>query len=234
MAYLINTVKRYKYHSLTRLDSPTGRKYVTPEGTPLPSVTTILDRTKDKSHLDAWAKTVGQEEADRIKNEAALVGTHMHGCLERFIKHRPIEVPTSWLAVRGYRMAMALAEKFFPNLNEIWGCEVSVYYPGKYAGSTDLAAMYRGKASIVDFKQANKMKQRAWIEDYFHQLAAYALAHDMVYGSSIEQGVILMAAQDGQVQEFVSVGREWEQYKQAWLARYALFASFHEVVAPDA
>ena len=122
MAYLINTFKRYKYEPLVRLDLPTGRKYVTPEGTPLPSVTTVLDRTKDKSHLEAWAKSVGPEEADRIKNEAALVGTHMHGCLERFIKHRPIEVPTSWLAVRGYRMAMTLAEKYFPNLNEVWGC----------------------------------------------------------------------------------------------------------------
>lgn len=234
MAYLINTFKRYKYQPLARFDGPSGRKYVTPGGESLPSVTTILDGTKDKSHLEAWAKNVGQDEADRIKNEAALVGTHMHGCLERFIKHRPIEVPTSWLAVRGYRMAMALAEKYFPNLDEVWGSEVSVYYPGRYAGSTDLAAVYRGKPSILDFKQANKMKQRGWIEDYFHQLAAYALAHDIVYGSAIEQGVVLMASQDGQVQEFVSVGREWEQYKQAWLARLARFDASHGVIAPGA
>jgi genome maintenance exonuclease 1 len=86
----------------------------------------------------------------------------------------------------------------------------------------------------VDFKQTNKMKQRGWIEDYFHQLAAYALAHDMIHGSNIEQGVILMAAQDGQVQEFVSVGREWEQYKQAWLARFELFASLPEPVVNGA
>jgi genome maintenance exonuclease 1 len=178
-----------------------------------------LDSTKDKSHLDAWVKTVGQEEADRIKNEAAMVGTHMHGCLERFIKHRPIEVPTSWLAVRGYRMAMALAEKFFPDLDEVWGTEVPLYYPERYAGTTDLAAVFRGKTSILDFKQANRMKKRDWIEDYFHQLAAYALAHDQLHGTQIEQGVVLMAAQDGQIQEFVSVGREWQQYKQAWLSR---------------
>ena len=234
MAYLINVVKKYKYESLTRNDSPEGRRYVTAKGESLPSVTTILDATKDKSHLDAWAKNVGQAEADRIKNEAALVGTHMHGCLERFIKHRPIEPPTSWLAVRGYRMAMSLAEAFFPNLNEVWGSEVSVYYPGRYAGSTDMAGVYRTKSSIVDFKQANRMKKRDWIEDYFHQLAAYALAHDQIHGTRIEQGVVLMASQDGQVQEFVSVGREWEQYKQAWIVRLAQYDELRAQSKPSA
>ena len=227
MAYLINVVKRYKYESLLRNDSPEGRKYVTAAGDSLPSVTTVLDATKDKSYLDAWVKNVGEEEANRIKNEAAMVGTHMHGCLERFIKHRPIEVPTSWLAVKGYRMAMTLAENFFPNLNEVWGSEVNVYYPQKYAGSTDMAGVYRNKSAIVDFKQANRMKKRDWIEDYFHQLAAYALAHDAVHGTEIEQGVVLMASQDGQVQEFVSVGREWAQYKQAWFARLEGFYALH-------
>jgi len=227
VAYLINVVKRYKYESLLRNDFPEGRKYVTAAGESLPSVTTVLDATKDKSHLDAWVKNVGEEEANRIKNEAAMVGTHMHGCLERFIKHRPIEVPTSWLAVKGYRMAMTLAENFFPNLNEVWGSEVNVYYPQKYAGSTDMAGVYRNKSAIVDFKQANRMKKRDWIEDYFHQLAAYALAHDAVHGTEIEQGVVLMASQDGQVQEFVSVGREWAQYKQAWFARLEGFYALH-------
>lgn len=227
MAYLINVVKRYKYESLLRNDSPEGRKYVTAAGESLPSVTTVLDATKDKSHLDAWVKNVGEEEANRIKNEAAMVGTHMHGCLERFIKHRPIEVPTSWLAVKGYRMAMTLAENFFPNLTEVWGSEVNVYYPQKYAGSTDMAGVYRNKSAIVDFKQANRMKKRDWIEDYFHQLAAYALAHDAVHGTEIQQGVVLMASQDGQVQEFVSVGREWAQYKQAWFARLEGFYALH-------
>jgi hypothetical protein len=227
VAYLINVVKRYKYESLLRNDSPEGRKYVTAAGESLPSVTTVLDATKDKSYLDAWVKNVGEEEANRIKNEAAMVGTHMHGCLERFIKHRPIEVPTSWLAVKGYRMAMTLAENFFPNLTEVWGSEVNVYYPQKYAGSTDMAGVYRNKSAIVDFKQANRMKKRDWIEDYFHQLAAYALAHDAVHGTEIEQGVVLMASQDGQVQEFVSVGREWAQYKQAWLARLEGFYALH-------
>ncbi len=227
MAYLINVVKKYKYESLVRKDSPEGRKYVLEGGEALPSVTTVLDATKDKSHLDAWVKNVGEEEANRIKNEAAMVGTHMHGCLERFIKHRPIEVPTSWLAVKGYRMAMTLAENFFPNLTEVWGSEVNVYYPQKYAGSTDMAGVYRNKSAIVDFKQANRMKKRDWIEDYFHQLAAYALAHDAVHGTEIEQGVVLMASQDGQVQEFVSVGREWAQYKQAWFARLEGFYALH-------
>lgn len=223
MAYLINVVKKFKYDSLTRIDAPEGRKYVTPQGSPLPSVTTILNDTKDKTHLDSWAKNVGQDEADRIKNEAATRGTHMHGCIERIVKHRPLEVPTTWLAVQGYGMAMKLIHTYFPQLDQVWGSEISVFYPDKYAGSTDMVGVYRGKSAIIDFKQANKIKQRKWIEDYFHQLAAYALAHDIRHGTQIEQGVVLMAAPDGEVQEFVTMGREWEQYKAAWLRRVEQF-----------
>jgi genome maintenance exonuclease 1 len=223
LAYLINHIKKFKYDSLTRIDAPEGRKYVTPQGSSLPSVTTILNGTKDKTHLDTWAKNVGQAEADRIKNEAATRGTHMHGCIERLVKHRPIEVPTSWLAVEGYMMAMKLVHTYFPNLEQVWGSEISVFYPDKYAGSTDMVGVYRGKSAIVDFKQANKIKQRAWIEDYFHQLAAYALAHDIRHGTQIEQGVVLMVAPSGETQEFVTMGREWEQYKLAWLRRVDQF-----------
>lgn len=219
MAYLINVVKKYKYESLTRQDLPEGRRYVTPDGKPLPSVTTILNATKDKKHLDSWAARVGTEEADRIKNEAATRGTHMHGCIERVIKHRPLEVPTTWLMMQGYQMGFILMQKYFPQLQQVWGNEVSLFYPDKYAGSTDLVGVYRDKSSIVDFKQANQMKKRGWIEDYFHQLAAYALAHDARHGTQIEQGVVLMCTPSGETEEFVSVGREWDQYKAAWLRR---------------
>lgn len=63
------------------------------------------------------------------------------------------------------------------------------------------------------------MKKRAWIEDYFIQLAAYACAHDAVHGTRIDQGVILMVDQSGQTQEFVTCGREFDGYKDAWMRR---------------
>jgi genome maintenance exonuclease 1 len=67
------------------------------------------------------------------------------------------------------------------------------------------------------------MKQRKWIEDYFVQLAAYALAHDVSHGTKIEQGVIMMVAQDGQTQEFITCGREFDNYKDMWMRRVESF-----------
>jgi len=96
---------------------------------------------------------------------------------------------------------------------------VALYYPEKYAGTTDLVGVYRGKPAIIDFKQSNKPKKKEWINDYFHQLAAYALAHDIIHGTSIEYGVVLMAVQDGTTMEYSSAGREFTRYKEEWLQR---------------
>jgi genome maintenance exonuclease 1 len=128
----------------------------------------------------------------------------------------------------GYR----IVNTYFEHLSEIWGSEVMLYYPEKYAGTTDLVGVYRGKPCIIDFKQTNKMKKREWIEDYFHQLAAYALAHDAVHGTDIKTGVVLMASQQGGTEEFITCGREFENYKSQWLARVEKFASLSE--KPDA
>jgi genome maintenance exonuclease 1 len=216
---LVPIRNKFVYPKLKRLDLPTGRVYTLDGTDPVPSVTTILSSTKDRQHLDDWEARVGKEEAERIKNEAAMVGTHMHSVVERMLLNRPLETPRTWLQVKGYRMGYALIEKFFPNIDEAWGTEIPLLYPGRYAGTSDFIGIYKGKPTIVDFKQANKMKKRAWIEDYFVQLAAYAEAHNKQHGTDINQGVILMMAQDGQAQEFVTVGREFDQYRDKWWRR---------------
>ena len=222
MIELIPVVKKYKYETLQRVDGPEGRRYVYGEQK-LPSVTAVLSGTKDKKELDAWAARVGQENAERIKNEAATVGTHMHNVIERMVACRDLPRPTSWLMTKGYEMGYKLVNTFFPNIKEIWGSEVALYYPEKYAGTTDLVAVYRDKPAIIDFKQATRPKKREWIEDYFHQLAAYALAHDAVHGTNIDYGVVLMCVQDGSTMEFSTTGREFQQYKDAWLRRVEQF-----------
>ena len=83
--------------------------------------------------------------------------------------------------------------------------------------------MYRDQPAIIDFKQSNKPKKREWIEDYFQQLAAYALAHDQVYGTKIDFGVVLMAVRDGSTMEFTTTGSEFQRYKDAWLRRVEKF-----------
>ncbi len=221
---LIPIRKKFRYSKLQRVDSPEGRRYVLDEASKgLPSVTTILSGTKDQTFLKEWEERVGKEEAERIRNDAATVGTHMHNVVERLLLNRPLDPPRTWLQVKGYRMGYTLIEHFFQEVQEVWGSEVPLYYPDRYAGTTDCVAVYKGSPSILDFKQANKMKKRDWIEDYFIQLAAYAMAHNKVHGTEIMHGVILMVAQNGEVQEFVTCGREFLQYQDQWMKRVEEF-----------
>jgi genome maintenance exonuclease 1 len=222
MADLIPFNRIYRYESLERIDSATGRKYVYGD-TKLPSVTTILSKTKDDAKLKEWAERIGQEEANRIRDEAATVGTYMHLTIEKAIAGEDLPAPQNWLALKGYEMGYRLINRFFPNVDEIWGSEVSLYYPGKYAGTTDFVGVYRGKPGIVDYKQANKPKKRQWIEDYFHQLAAYATAHDIVHGTNINYGAVLIIPREGEPQEFTSTGKEFQDYKDAWMRRVDTF-----------
>jgi len=216
---LIPIRKKFKYEKLERIDSETGRRYKGENTTALPSVTTILSATKDQTFLKEWEDRVGKEAAEKIRNDAASVGTHMHSVIERLLLNRGLEPPRTWLQVKGYRMGYALLEHFFPEVQEVWGSEVPLYYPDRYAGTTDCIAVYKGQPSILDFKQANRMKKRDWIEDYFVQLAAYAAAHNKVHGTTIDHGVILMVAQNGEVQEFVTCGREFQGYQDEWMRR---------------
>jgi len=217
---LIPIRKKFRYPKMKRVDGEDGRRYVLDElSKGLPSVTTILSATKDQTFLKEWEARVGKAEADRIRDEAATVGTHMHGVVERLLLNRPLDPPRTWLQVKGYRMGYTLIEHFFQEVQEVWGSEVPLYYPDRYAGTTDCIAVYKGAPSILDFKQANRMKKRDWIEDYFIQLAAYAMAHNKVHGTEIMHGVILMVAQNGEVQEFVTCGREFLQYQDQWMKR---------------
>jgi len=116
-------------------------------------------------------------------------------------------------------MAKTIIEKGLGDLHEIWGSEVVLHYPGLYAGATDLCGIYQGRDSIIDFKQSNKPKKDEWIEDYKLQLAGYATAHDCIYNTKIEQGVILMCTPDLYFQRFIINGSQFREYKWMWLEK---------------
>ena len=219
MAYLIPWSHDYVYETLERNDTPTGRVYVLPNGVQVPSVTTVLDRTKDKTTLNEWASRVGQAEADRQREQAAYIGTNMHATLECIINGDAMKFGTDWMAMKGHQMAFTLANKYFGAISAIHGSEVGLYYKDRYAGTTDLVATYRGKLAIIDFKQSVKPKRHEYITDYFHQLAAYAVAHDCMHGTSIDYAAVLIAVQDGTTQEFTTAGREFEEFKAQWMER---------------
>jgi len=212
----------YQYPTSTRALYNGERMYDVGSESKLPSVTTILAATQPeekKASLAAWAARVGQNEATRIKDQAASRGTVMHHVLEGWLLDKP-HVDLTDVGQQAEKMAYQIWNNGLQNrLNEFWGLEVTVYYPGLYAGATDVVGIYDNAESIVDFKQSNKPKRREWIEDYKLQLAAYALAHNEVYGTKIDKGVNLICTKDNLFQEFVFEGQEFRQAKFDWLRR---------------
>ena len=192
----------------------------------LPSVTTILSATQSdekKASLSKWRQNVGENKAESIMNEAANRGTIMHRILEGYLLGQN-HADFSDLGQEAGIMAQTVIDSGIRgHLDEIWGSEITVYYPRLYAGATDLAGIYDGRESIIDFKQSNKPKRREWITDYFLQLAAYAMAHNYVYGTNIQSGVILMCTKDNYFQKFEVKDKEFQQFSWEWLRRVDLF-----------
>ncbi len=222
-------VNKYAYPSSTRASIEGLRHYSIAgdlQGQRLPSVTTVIGQTQSKdkqASLQKWRDRVGHTEAAKITSEAASRGTSMHMYLEKYC------LGEGYLDLTDVgNVAKHMAEKIVDNgidnrLTEIYGNEATLYYPHLYAGSVDLVGQLDGSIAIIDFKQTNKPKQREWIGDYFLQMAAYGMAHDAVYGTSIEKGVIMMCSKDLYYQEFVIEGEEYRAAKHDFLRRLDQF-----------
>ena len=187
----------------------------------LPSVTTILSATQSdekKKSLADWRARMGAQSADRIRDVSAMRGTAMHRYLEAYSDGSGDKDLTS-IGKEAEPMARKIIESGLGDLEEVWGQEVTLYYPGLYAGATDIVGIYEGKPAIIDFKQTNKPKKREWISDYFAQLGAYCMAHNYVYGTKIQSGVILMCSKDLLFQKFEVAGSEFVRHQHDFLRK---------------
>ena len=216
---------KYTYKDGKQINEKSGRVYDV-DGSRLPSVTSILGKTKDEQFLKDWIKKVGEAEAERIKNNSSRRGTSMHKFLESHITGIGYDDLTE-LGRTAKSMAEKVIEIGLAPVEEYYGSEVTLYYPGLYAGATDLVCSHNGLETIVDFKQANRPKRKEWIEDYYLQIAAYAMAHDHVHGSEIRQGVIMMCTPDLYYQEFIITDHELRSYKHKFLKRLDMY---HELI----
>ena len=220
--------EKFVYERLKRVEVGGKRRYAAPGSIPVPSVTTILDATKDKSHLIAWRKRVGEKKAQEIVTEAASVGTRMHKYLEDYIEFGEWPTPGSNpYAQQAHKMATQIRDNAMVDVDEIWGSEVPLYVPGIYAGTTDLVGTYKGEPCIMDFKQSNKPKKLEWVYDYFLQLTAYAVAHNDVHGTNIREGHVFMCCRDLTYQQFDIWPDEFAEWEQEWWNRvYAYYEKF--------
>jgi ATP-dependent exoDNAse (exonuclease V) beta subunit len=207
------------------------RHYIINGKDKLPSVTTILSATQSeekRESLQRWRDRVGEAEATRIVDESGARGTAMHKILEKYVLEQGYLDETE-VGKQAHNMAIRVIEQGLCNVTEYYGTECTLYYPGLYAGQTDLVGIHKGQDAIIDFKQTNKPKKKEWIGDYFLQLAAYAMAHNFVYKTKITKGVVMMCSKDNFYQEFVVEGEEFQQYKFNFLRRVdEYFKSRHE------
>ena len=226
---------KYAYAHGTRSTEHGARTYNI-QGFKLPSVTTILNKTKDQGYLVKWREKVGHDEADRIFNLSSKRGTAMHKFLEKHIEGAGYEDLTD-IGIQAKPMAQKIIEAGLTPISKYYGTEVTLYYPGLYAGTTDLVCMHNDLDTIVDFKQSNRPKEEEWIEDYFLQIAAYAMAHDYVHQSNIQQGIIMVCTPDLYYQEFKFSGLTLRSWKHKFLKRldqyYELIRDYKEETQID-
>ena len=214
----------YRYPK-TQREKIEGKRHYVFDKEKLPSVTTILDQTQSaekRESLKAWRERVGEDSAARIMDEAATRGTAMHKILEKYVLGEGYLDETS-VGKQAHNMAIQVIQSGLSNVTEFYGTECTLYYPGLYAGQTDLVGVHKGQDAIIDFKQTNKPKRREWIDDYFIQTAAYAVAHNHVYGSNINSGVILISVKNGTILKYVSSGKEFQGFMFEWLRRVDLY-----------
>lgn len=210
----------YRYPKTVREMVEGQRHYILNEEK-LPSVTTILSATQSaekRESLAKWRERVGEETATRIVDSAGARGTAMHKILEKYVLGEGYLDETT-VGKQAHNMALQVIQSGLSNITEYYGTECTLYYPGLYAGQTDLVAIHKGEDAIIDFKQTNKPKRREWIEDYCLQLAAYAMAHNFIYKTKITKGVVMMCSKDNYYQEFVIEGAEFQKYKHNFLRR---------------
>ena len=214
--------KKFSYNDLKRVTDKSGSRHYSLNGMRVPSVTTILDKTKsqkEKDLLNTWRQRVGYAEANRISKESTSRGDKMHKHIEDAL-HGKQSLDLDIMNETEKKMSQVIIKQALEKkLNEIWGCETPLFYPNSHAGTTDLCGVYDNRESIIDFKSSTKLKKREWITDYFLQTCAYALAHNLQYKTDIRQGVILICTQNLEFQEFIIKDNEFLWYQKKFEER---------------
>ena len=207
---MIKLNNKYTYVQGTRFLDHGARNYDV-AGQRLPSVTTILGRTKDQKFLQDWKKKVGEKEAKRISQESARIGTAVHQMAEFYLSNYAVRLDKEEKKIMDTfnRLRFLLG-----NINNIVGLEVPLFSDLlRVAGTCDCIADYNNRLSIIDFKTSRKPKKEEWIDDYFMQTFAYKLMFEEMTGIEIQQIVILVACTESfDVQVFKKPAKDADEW----------------------
>ena len=215
----------YQYPELKRVDKEIGRYYIDSKNQTVPSVTTVLGKTSDKSDsIQQWRNKVGDDEADRITKQSTDIGSMVHEALENFLNEKDWKnFSDDQNGVIAHKITDKFIDTGIQTISEVWGLEVGLILDGLYAGTADCVGKINDIPSIIDFKTSRRMKRREWIEDYFLQGCAYANAHNVMFGTEINQVVILMVDRDLLFQEFIVKPAEFNVLTKLWKKRLIEF-----------
>ena len=218
-------INKFEYPKLERVDTDIGRHYLDSDNKPVPSVTTVLSGTsKSKDGLIQWRNRVGDEEADRIIKQSTDIGTAVHEAIEKFLNKEDWD---DFDNSSDQILAKSISNKFIKDalngITEIWGLEVGLILDNLYAGTADCVGLYKDIPTLIDFKTAKKIKKRDWIEDYFLQGCAHANAHNVMFGTDIQQIVILMVDRNLIFQEYIVRPTEFSYLTRKWKNRLIEF-----------
>ena len=181
-----------------------GFRFYDIDGKAYPSVTSVLG-IKKKAELQGWREKIGEDVANWEMGRAARRGKATHLLVEEYLKGKtPSERGVLPLGL------FKLLRPYIDQIDNIHLLETIMYSPKlTIAGQVDCIAEYNGKLSVIDFKTANKERQESWIDNYFLQTTAYAQMYEETFGKNIDQIVILLASEDGSVQNFVKEKKDY-------------------------
>jgi hypothetical protein len=202
----------FDYKPIEKTDGPEGRTYLV-DGVTVPSVTTILSKTKDMAGIDSWRRGIGETNADAILKEAGSIGNLMHKHLECYLINEERPQGNAPLRMIAKKLADVVIDKALSHVSEFWGSEVQLHYEDLYAGTCDLTGLYKSRPSIMDFKNSRQLKKIEHIQDYFAQVVLYGTSHNHMFGTDIKEAHIFICIRDGTYQQFDIWPEEWEKYE---------------------
>jgi len=181
-----------------------GYRFYDIDGHAYPSVTTVLGVRKS-AELQKWRDSIGEDAAKWEMGRAARRGKATHTLVEQYLKG---ETPSERSV-----LPLGLFKLLRPYVDQIDNihCLETIMYSKQLtiAGQVDCIAEFNGKLSVIDFKTANKERKEEWCEGYFKQTTAYAIMYEELFGTPIDQIVILIASEDGSTQAFVKDKKDY-------------------------
>jgi len=199
-----------------------GHRFYEIDGKNYPSVTSVLSLRKTEG-LTKWRESIGEKVANFEMRRCANRGKSLHTLVEQYLNN---ETPSirDVLPLGLFK----LMKPYLDQINNIRLVEEIMYSPNlTIAGQVDCVAEYNGKLSVIDFKTANKERIEEWVDNYFLQCTAYSMMYAETYNESIEQIVVLMAAEDGSMKAFVKEPKDYEEELQKAIQ------TFYDTVNPQ-